>query len=709
MKNLTLFFAIIFSTQYNAQKESQIIFNEVPIHFSFDNDIKKYEYWGKPGVLLKQFDRQLNDGALPVQEHYELVNYIMKNVESGKIKIYEPDLFAPFISPEEFFKKPMSLDKETDYDYYIQYPLSNSYALGRIDEMTGDIMFDELTGKVHYEMVIEPLLQSDFVSFTFVEEWEFDTKNSIMLKRVLGFTANTLQIDETRERIGTTPRFYVKLNAHSPNENNWKVANNFISRSIVNGPTRGKRNAKKEELQRYWWENNIETSKRHKLIQPLFSGDFNYIEAAPPYSKTLADKNKALYKYEKSPIYDELGNELYDFVGEQMYHTDTSLYSYLDINKLGFIEDWYFDTINCSFRKEVKAIMPCALNYNETGELLKSIPLFLINMNGNTISQEVNGFSLENHKSPLILVNVKIKDLDNIREEIRFHAGNIMNENLLKENSITIDSVAQVKMNSFFINYPSSEGANMYTSLFYNDYQIEKNTKSLMNKLSLIERIDNDTGDLLYDENFGNQLYDSILIPYVNQDITGFKFIEDWNYDIAENQFDISITGVIPMIWYTNPEIGDIVGTRELYMAKPKSDSKGKYTLLKSNHIFTEPLRQVIGLFDDFWYYKENTEWLYPQKRKELITSLLEGIKSKKTQVIAPYNNEKIKWKNRESYVGDITFADIGSIQFEEDIYFNYESGHFKKTVKSVTFILEGLDDKDRWNFPWLKIIFSEK
>ena len=129
MKNLTLFFAIIFSTQYNAQKESQIIFNEVPIHFSFDNDIKKYEYWGKPGVLLKQFDRQLNDGALPVQEHYELVNYIMKNVESGKIKIYEPDLFAPFISPEEFFKKPMSLDKETDYDYYIQYPLGNSYAL----------------------------------------------------------------------------------------------------------------------------------------------------------------------------------------------------------------------------------------------------------------------------------------------------------------------------------------------------------------------------------------------------------------------------------------------------------------------------------------------------------------------------------------------------------------------------------------------------
>ena len=161
------------------------------------------------------------------------------------------------------------------------------------------------------------------------------------------------------------------------------------------------------------------------------------------------------------------------------------------------------------------------------------------------------------------------------------------------------------------------------------------------------------------------------------------------------------------MIWHTNPEIGDIVGTRELYMAKPKTDSKGKYTLLKSNHVFTEPL--LGDEMDDFWNYKENTEWLYTKKRKELITSLLEGIKSKKTQVIDPYNNEKIKWKKREGYVGDITFADIESIQFEEDIYFNNESGHFKKTVTSVTLILKGLDDEDRWNFPWLKIIFSEK
>jgi len=703
MKNLTLVFTIIFSTQYNAQKESQIIFNEVPIHFSFDIDKYEYESWKNPGVLFEQIDRKLNDGALPIQEHYEFINYIMRNIESGKITIYEPDLFSPFISPEEFFKKPMSLDKGTDYDYYTQYPLGNSYTLIRNDEFDG---IDQLTGELLYDVEIEPLLEKDFVSFTFIEEWEFDTKNSIMLKRVLGFTANTYQIDETGERRGTTPRFYVKLNAYSPNENNWKVANSFISKLIINGVSYGKRSVKKEELKRCWWENNIEQSKRYNLIQPLFSGKLNYLEAAPPYNKTLADRNKALYKYKESSVYDEYGNELYDVVGEQIYHTDTSLYSYLDINKLGFIEDWYFDTINCSFGKEVKAIIPCAINFNETGELLKSTPLFLINMNGNTISQEVNDFSLENHKSPLILVNLKIKALDNIGKEIRFHSGDI-NENLLKENSITIDSIDQIKVNSFFIKYPYLEDSKTYTSLFGDPYKIEKNTQQLMNTLHIVPRMNYETGEYIYEPITGDELYDSILSPYDYQDISGYKFIEDWNYDIAINHFDISITGVIPMIWHTNPEIGDIVGTRELYMAKPKTDSKEKYTLLKSNHVFTEPL--LGDEMDDFWNYKENTEWLYTKKRKELITSLLEGIKSKKTQVIDPYNNEKIKWKKREGYVGDITFADIESIQFEEDIYFNNESGHFKKTVTSVTLILKGLDDEDRWNFPWLKIIFSEK
>ena len=227
-----------------------------------------------------------------------------------------------------------------------------------------------------------------------------------------------------------------------------------------------------------------------------------------------------------------------------------------------------------------------------------------------------------------------------------------------------------------------------------------------MNEVQVVPRMDYETGEYIYDEITGDELYDSILIPYAYQDIIGFEFIENWNYNITENKFDIDISGVIPMIWYTSPETGEIKGRKEMYMAKPNPNHKAEYALIKSSHVFTEPW--TIKTSENFWNYRENTEWLYPQKRKELIQSLFEGIKSKKVEVINPVNNEKIKLKNREIHIDGKTFTDIKSIQFEEDVYFNYASGHFKKVVKSVTLFIGGYSEyEEPIEYAWMKVIFT--
>ena len=688
MKALTVFFAILFSAQYYAQKESQIIFNEVSIHFSRKH--KMDDFWRNRETFLQMFDKELNNESLPIKQHHDLLDFIIKGLKSGRLKAFMPDKNSAHVQPSGYFKTPIQKDSlepsiaEIDF-----HEAQHNKHLNILNSVEYVYAVDPGINEEVLELYIHPLEIADFVSFTFVEKWEFDIKKSFIVKTVNGITVNTIKINEdTGDVIGINPRFHIKLNTFEKSSLNWKVAENYFSTSTISGNEQ----VETEEIQQYWWNENIESSKRFNLIQPLFSNKYNYLEPNPTYNKTLTNKNKALYKYEKHPIYDEYGEELYDVVGNQMYDIDTSLYSYLDINKLGFIEDWYFDTINYSFGKEIKAIAPCAKSYDEDGELSKSIPLFLINVNGNNTIQKVDDFYLPNHKSPLMLLNNKTQNID---------------KNILIENGFTMDSINQIKMNSFFIKYPFAEGNKTYKSLFDDPYKIEKNPQELMNILHIVPRMNFETGQYIYDQITGDELYDSILSPYVNQDIIGFKFIEDWDYDISETQFEINITGVIPMIWDTNPVTGDIMGGKELYMSKPNPNNKSEYTLIKSGHLFTEPLSGYE--MDDFWNFKENTEWLYPQKRKELITSLLEGGKSKKAQVIDPYNNEKIKWKNRESYIGDITFTDIESVQFEEDIYFNYESGHFKKTVKSVTLILKGLDDEDRWSFPWLKIIFSHK
>jgi len=704
MKNLFLLVAVLFVTHFNAQKESQIIFNEVSIHFSRNHEM--YNFWENREPFLQSFDKELNNESLPIKQHHDLLNFIINGLKSGKLKAFMPDIYSSYLQPSDYFKSPITKDSldpsmhefnyyGTQHNEYLNILNDVQYVLA-YDPETDEPMYDPETGDDIIDLVTIPLMESDFVSFTFVEEWEFDINKSIMVKTVLGMTVNTNEVnEETGDIMGIQPRFYIQFNTYNKTAPNWKIAENFISTSNITG----KEKDEKEEMQQYWWIDNIESSKRYNLIQPLFSGKYNYLEAKPPYNKAITDTNKILYKYEEYIMFDELyGEEMYDEItGDPMYQVDSSLYSYLDINKLGFIEDWYFDTINYSFGKDVKAIMPCAINYSETGELLKSTPLFLINVNGNTVNQKVNDFSLANHKASSVLINNQVKDLD----KKRFGS-------LLKENSISVDSITQIKMNSFFINYPDSEGEKIYTRTLSQEYQIQKNVRPVMNLFEIMPRLDPETDEFLYDENTGDGIYDTIMIPYMHQNITGYKFIEDWNYNIVENQFDINITGVIPMMWHTNPENGEIMGEQELYMAKPNPNHKAEYALIKSNHVFTEPLSGD-GM-DDFWNYKENTEWLYAQKRKELITSLFEGIKSKKVQVVNPYNNEKIKLKNREAFIGDITFADIESIQFEEDIYFNYASGHFKKTVKSITFIVAGFDEfEDPWQDPWLKIIFHEK
>jgi len=690
MKNIILLIAILIATKDNAQKQMQIIFNEVPIHFSYDNNLDDFSE--SPEVLIDKLDRQLYNETLNIKAHHDFIHFIMESVRSGKIAIYNPDLFENFITPEQYFKSPIDA-QPVSLSGYESNPLSDSYFIETFDEWTGDFIYDEVTGEPIYETVIEPLYESDFVSFTFVEEWEFDTKNNIMLKKVIGLTANTFRIDETGERRGIIPRFYIKLNPFAKNDGNWKVVSNFIAKSTI----AGRPEYEKVDAQQFWWFDNLESSKRYSLVQSLLSGDKDYFEPSPPFNKVISNKSKALYRFEEYEVFDE---EYFDFMydenGNVVTTIDSTLYTYLDIKQLGFIEDWYFDTINFAFGKEIKGIMPYKTDFTEEGEIKGISPIFMVKTNAASINYPINNFELKNHIPNVLLFNNTVENLNIVHNWAK-----------LENNKLNIDTAVDHKIKSDFIDPSVLKNFKTYTRDMEYEFELNQDIKNLLNIEIIVQKIDPEYGEEMYDMETGEPLYDTLLMPYEGNDIIGFRFLENWNYNISGNEFKKDISGTIPIVWHLNEETGDRMGMKELLMKQSEQKQEGEYALIKSNHVYTEDLTGSQTF--DYWDYHSNKPWLYSQERKELIEALLEGARAKKSEVIDLFTNKKIKQKDKEVLFEEVNFYDIKSIQFEEDIYFNYTTLDFKKEVKSVTLIKYFDEFFEVYDEKWVKIIFNKK
>ena len=71
--------------------------------------------------------------------------------------------------------------------------------------------------------------------------------------------------------------------------------------------------------------------------------------------------------------------------------------------------------------------------------------------------------------------------------------------------------------------------------------------------------------EFVYDELTGDQLFKEEVNEYVSSDIIRYEIKEDWFFDKQRSVMDVRIIGLSPIIYFTNSETGDILGTKNLF------------------------------------------------------------------------------------------------------------------------------------------------
>jgi len=97
-----------------------------------------------------------------------------------------------------------------------------------------------------------------------------------------------------------------------------------------------------------------------------------------------------------------------------------------------------------------------------------------------------------------------------------------------------------------------------------NDPVYRKLLESFFGEVQVVQKLD-ENDDPMYDEETGDELYDSVPSPYYARDIIRYELKEDWFFDKQRSVMDVRIIGISPVVYATNPETGDIMGTKNLF------------------------------------------------------------------------------------------------------------------------------------------------
>ena len=97
-----------------------------------------------------------------------------------------------------------------------------------------------------------------------------------------------------------------------------------------------------------------------------------------------------------------------------------------------------------------------------------------------------------------------------------------------------------------------------------NDPAFRKTLESFFGEIQVIQRMDAED-EPMYDPVTGDELYDSVPNPYTSRDIIRYEIKEDWFFDKQRSVMDVRIIGISPVVYASNPETGDIIGTKNLF------------------------------------------------------------------------------------------------------------------------------------------------
>ena len=95
-----------------------------------------------------------------------------------------------------------------------------------------------------------------------------------------------------------------------------------------------------------------------------------------------------------------------------------------------------------------------------------------------------------------------------------------------------------------------------------NDDGYKNKLASFFGEVQVVPRLD-ENDEPMYDEE-GDEMYDSVTNDYYARDIIRYEIKEDWFFDKQRSVMDVRIIGISPVVYYTNPETGDVMGTKPI-------------------------------------------------------------------------------------------------------------------------------------------------
>ena len=97
-----------------------------------------------------------------------------------------------------------------------------------------------------------------------------------------------------------------------------------------------------------------------------------------------------------------------------------------------------------------------------------------------------------------------------------------------------------------------------------NDPAFRKRLEGFFGTIQVVAKLDPLDDTPMVDAN-GDAIYDSLSLPYTARDIIRYEIKEDWFFDKQRSVMDVRIIGISPVVYYTNENTGDIMGTRNLF------------------------------------------------------------------------------------------------------------------------------------------------
>ena len=196
----------------------------------------------------------------------------------------------------------------------------------------------------------------------FLEKWFYNIKTHNIEKVVLSVCPVITTDSES------IPLFCIKLDTNDLDKYKSK-----ISERIQYDVTIKNEQQTTNDKQLNWWKDNLETSKREKLIDLIFESALSgKIKTYDYFNEIITLKNLQKSLYRVDTISSLRPNPPYDKV-DTIIHRDTDKKM---ITRLRFMEEWYIGDESFSMTKVVKGINPILKVYDMSGDLKGYMPLF---------------------------------------------------------------------------------------------------------------------------------------------------------------------------------------------------------------------------------------------------------------------------------------------------------------------------------------------